>query len=535
MKFNYLLIYLCIVLSSFSFAKAAGETMFAPFDTNKTKEILPVQFLRSGNELIVLGECYRKQMNIENYLAPGIFSMRITPDNMFVYLYKQNTYKEYFDDGQNSRPLPIQKNSTIAWENNEGILSIVTSWNYYYEPGGFGSAGFPFPYKLNLNQEGNLIDRSVDTVTDRRNTPLWSIFPPIIKSENDKFITFTGAGPDSVFFVFINYYSETGMLEKRIILKSFNKYTSPIEDKLYYEPVKALKTIDGDYILISNITEYLSIIDKKYSASIMKINSNNEIIWEKIIKYDGDEIPGLPYPNISLMSIILDNDQNIVFFGRYPMPKASVTNNIKNYFAAKYSLDGNLITEKKWQDTVGSAFGSIIHSENGSYYCAGSEKNSYYSGNYNYENETNYALYRFSSDLEYNGMYANKDKKRFNDHFTTIIESSPGVFDCFGKYDRRMFCVRISDNDMQPLSVKEAEPNQIVIYPNPANDILNVKLNEKTNAYKIEVCDMFGRVTKSDNIFSSEISLNTSDLLSGMYIIKLYTTNDVLISRFIKQ
>ena len=76
------------------------------------------------------------------------------------------------------------------------------------------------------------------------------------------------------------------------------------------------------------------------------------------------------------------------------------------------------------------------------------------------------------------------------------------------------------------------EPRTFIttLYPNPTSDILNIQTEEKIS--KIEIYDVSGKLLKSMDGRNKNISV--SSLNKGMYLIKLYTENGVLNSKFIK-
>jgi len=81
---------------------------------------------------------------------------------------------------------------------------------------------------------------------------------------------------------------------------------------------------------------------------------------------------------------------------------------------------------------------------------------------------------------------------------------------------------------------------QISIYPNPANNLLNIEYNgfENTNANNIKIYDITGKevsnysVTNNNNTTSQ---LNISNFESGVYIISIQTQNKIIREKFIKQ
>lgn len=80
--------------------------------------------------------------------------------------------------------------------------------------------------------------------------------------------------------------------------------------------------------------------------------------------------------------------------------------------------------------------------------------------------------------------------------------------------------------DLSSLSTNEFNRNDLLIYPNPANELLNLKGFESN---KITIVNSFGQIIKSFKIENNQIDI--SDLKSGVYFIK---TGNVY-SKFIKK
>ena len=76
----------------------------------------------------------------------------------------------------------------------------------------------------------------------------------------------------------------------------------------------------------------------------------------------------------------------------------------------------------------------------------------------------------------------------------------------------------------------------IKLYPNPANDVINLSASNKINLKKLEVLDVNGRIIKStslENITNKKI--NISELNSGLYLINIYSSEGMTTKKFIKQ
>ena len=79
-----------------------------------------------------------------------------------------------------------------------------------------------------------------------------------------------------------------------------------------------------------------------------------------------------------------------------------------------------------------------------------------------------------------------------------------------------------------PPSGLEDVLNNVLIYPNPANNIINISSSE--NIEKVEILDVVGRVVKSQVVSSNLVSIEISDLKPNVYFIN-YTINGVTISK----
>lgn len=83
------------------------------------------------------------------------------------------------------------------------------------------------------------------------------------------------------------------------------------------------------------------------------------------------------------------------------------------------------------------------------------------------------------------------------------------------------------------LSVSEFEINGFEMYPNPANDILNVKLNNRTTA-NLSIYDIQGKLMLEHFITEEHrFELNVSDLQSGLYFVKLNTASQEIVKKLI--
>jgi type IX secretion system substrate protein len=73
--------------------------------------------------------------------------------------------------------------------------------------------------------------------------------------------------------------------------------------------------------------------------------------------------------------------------------------------------------------------------------------------------------------------------------------------------------------------------NQINIFPNPVKDILNINFNQKIKT--ITIIDISGKVVRT--VTSKTKTIVIADLQKGIYFIRIRTTRDWFIQKFIKK
>ena len=76
------------------------------------------------------------------------------------------------------------------------------------------------------------------------------------------------------------------------------------------------------------------------------------------------------------------------------------------------------------------------------------------------------------------------------------------------------------------------ETHVFELYPNPVGNILNLSNLKDVN--KVDVFDINGRLVITKDVNTLQISINTSQLTDGVYIISYHTSNGVLTSKFVK-
>ena len=76
--------------------------------------------------------------------------------------------------------------------------------------------------------------------------------------------------------------------------------------------------------------------------------------------------------------------------------------------------------------------------------------------------------------------------------------------------------------------------NNVKVYPNPAQNYLNIQLNQ-TTPFAIQIIDISGKILYQSNLTSEQTTVNISNYKKGLYFIKITTNKQTLIKQFVKQ
>ncbi len=108
----------------------------------------------------------------------------------------------------------------------------------------------------------------------------------------------------------------------------------------------------------------------------------------------------------------------------------------------------------------------------------------------------------------------------------------------FNVYENRATYFRLKQIDFdgqsnysEIISVKGID-DEIQFSPNPFSDKIQISTKQEINL--IEVIDMTGKVVISQIPEANQFSLNTTELLSGIYFVKIYNNEAVVLKRIIK-
>lgn len=88
-----------------------------------------------------------------------------------------------------------------------------------------------------------------------------------------------------------------------------------------------------------------------------------------------------------------------------------------------------------------------------------------------------------------------------------------------------------------PTSLPEMEETMIQVYPNPATDLLTISVGDATQSkpLSVTVIDVMGREAYAGTVSATEMSLDVSHLLSGVYFIQMEQDGFWGVRKFMKQ
>ena len=83
-------------------------------------------------------------------------------------------------------------------------------------------------------------------------------------------------------------------------------------------------------------------------------------------------------------------------------------------------------------------------------------------------------------------------------------------------------------------------PVQATLYPVPATDILNIRLDSRlAMQMEVSVMDMSGRIVRGSKSYDLEagvrdLTIDVNDLENGNYIVRMVANGEVLTEQFVK-
>ena len=94
-----------------------------------------------------------------------------------------------------------------------------------------------------------------------------------------------------------------------------------------------------------------------------------------------------------------------------------------------------------------------------------------------------------------------------------------------------MFRLNLDDVSISAgVGIADAENNNVSVYPNPANNVINV--NATSNISNVEIYTIAGQKVGDFTVNSNHSAISTSNLTSGLYLMKIHTENGEINKKF---
>lgn len=99
-------------------------------------------------------------------------------------------------------------------------------------------------------------------------------------------------------------------------------------------------------------------------------------------------------------------------------------------------------------------------------------------------------------------------------------------------YDDNIQIYPRSNDDVTIVTSVEELALEIAIYPNPTSDIVNIVTNG--NAQRVEIANVDGQVVSNEAVSSDVVTISLEVQPAGMYFVRIYTANEVIVRKVTK-
>lgn len=124
-----------------------------------------------------------------------------------------------------------------------------------------------------------------------------------------------------------------------------------------------------------------------------------------------------------------------------------------------------------------------------------------------------------------NDYTINFSEQFFGNNWTTFGEDINGELYIAGATSGNVFKI-VPDN----LSINKHKYSLIKMYPNPAEDVLNIDFNHSALPSEIIIFDIQGKIIQSHNQLSNNlVTLSTKNITKGIYMVSILNTNGIKI------
>ena len=256
----------------------------------------------------------------------------------------------------------------------------------------------------------------------------------------------------------------------------------------------------------------------KTSGYIIRVDKNGNILWEKEISINEDEI---------CTGVELAKDGNILVSGFTGQTKVD---GFRIPILIKMDIDGNIIWMKEYQDSDNYSWGgNIVQNRNGEIFLlCNTEQNEIVQLWLIKLSENGDELSRsFYGDSENNWA---SSFAMLENRFLGILSNSQSVDESTSISKRVIYFIKISD-EQSTQTEYEIQTTDVVISPNPSTNTLNVSIDSKERISAIRILDLNGFEVLRSNNNKIDSYIEIGHLISGTYILLLINESGNIHSR----
>ena len=77
--------------------------------------------------------------------------------------------------------------------------------------------------------------------------------------------------------------------------------------------------------------------------------------------------------------------------------------------------------------------------------------------------------------------------------------------------------------------------NSVSLYPNPAKEYVDIRVDGDLNVSMMEVYDVYGKLINTVNVVDNPTRINVSGLADGMYFVRVMTEKGMVTKTFVKR
>lgn len=307
------------------------------------------------------------------------------------------------------------------------------------------------------------------------------------------------------------------------------------------------RSIAFDNIIVPN---YDSASPNQYlprDIFIAKYNTNGDAVWAKGAGgSDNDDARSLAVNSDEGIYLTGDFESHYINFDSIILANSDSNSAYTDIFLAKYSTSGDLV----WaQIATGYScdYGCAVAIDSGGsvyqagYYCGGSLN----FGNFSIQNLGYQPVFVTKYSPEGEALWAIQSSGNswiYNLCLDITGTSNPDIYvsgshagqlyfgnDTIG--DTGFFVAKLNENEVSGIK-EDIDNHQIALFPNPADDYLNIENAGNTN---LEIFDLQGKLMSTITVDNSRTTLNITGLHRGMYLLKFNYTDGSVVKKFIKR